>query len=590
YVDDFMDDLGITTIHHMILSSPGSDHYSGLRMVAQSSKYSVQNYYENEPWPSGEKTDYDAMITALNTKGAQLWRKVDTGSVLSGAGTDYGPGAWDPDVKFECVYALDVDPSADPEHLTSDNPWSMVLKLSNGSSTFLFGGDAYGNPSYGAYAQEQQIMNDTALRAKIENIGVFKMHHHGSTTSNWQNFVDAMKPKYSVMMDGGSSNFHPYAEILDRLKAAGSIIYRGDLDGTFLIKADDEGNYDVTRTMIYNTDETKNFPWTYLGYQTDDFNNNDDNYESPPLAVPSGLQVVSTTKYSTTLDWNFSTSPLLEGYYLYMSTYPGGDQGANVSGSRFHSGFNPGMTEQTGIYKRYNDIPISSHPYIVTGLAPDTFYYFRLSSLTTHYYERRYSSQISTKTLHLDAVNPGAITDLSARQGADHGEVILSWTSPHEDGSSGGAVTNSIIRYATYSTAGFGGDESAWWDSLLSSFTITDPLSPGEQEERTYFFDAGKTYHAALKSCDEYLNESSLSNIISFLSPDRNGPELLASSPVDGAFDFSSSSRIVLQFGELVDTDTVSSGVTLVEVRNSLNEISGEIAPLSGFERSGNSL
>src|SRR3989339_805431 len=115
-LDDFLDDLGVSTIHHMVVSSQGYDHYNGFDLVLAS--YTVLNYYENEPWAPGDKPSYDDLISALVSAGVSMHRDVDTGDMLSGPGADYGPG-WDPGVAVEAVYAKDALPVTGDD----DNEW-----------------------------------------------------------------------------------------------------------------------------------------------------------------------------------------------------------------------------------------------------------------------------------------------------------------------------------------------------------------------------------------------------------------------------------------------------------------------------------
>jgi len=80
------------TLHYMLLSSPGEDHYSGLDLAVQ--RYHVLNYYENVRWKAGWKASYDTFITHINTAGCNVYY-YEAGEWLSRTrhrqGTGLGP-------------------------------------------------------------------------------------------------------------------------------------------------------------------------------------------------------------------------------------------------------------------------------------------------------------------------------------------------------------------------------------------------------------------------------------------------------------------------------------------------------------------
>ena len=68
---------------------------------------------------------------------------------------------------------------------------------------------------------------------------VLKVGHHGSRSSSTQEFVDAVRPRYSVISCGKDNSYgHPHQEVLDVL--AGSTILRTDILGTIVMHSDGE--------------------------------------------------------------------------------------------------------------------------------------------------------------------------------------------------------------------------------------------------------------------------------------------------------------------------------------------------------------
>ncbi|MNI68375.1 ComEC family competence protein [compost metagenome] len=69
-------------------------------------------------------------------------------------------------------------------------------------------------------------------------VDVLKVGHHGSKTSTSKPFIDAIKPKYSIISVGKNNYGHPDSGILQRLKNVKSTVYRTDKQGTITVISD----------------------------------------------------------------------------------------------------------------------------------------------------------------------------------------------------------------------------------------------------------------------------------------------------------------------------------------------------------------
>ena len=70
---------------------------------------------------------------------------------------------------------------------------------------------------------------------------VFKLGHHGSSTSNQQKLLNAVDPDIAVCEVGYDNSYgHPHAETLERLLKMGVTLYRTDRDWTVVIGSDGE--------------------------------------------------------------------------------------------------------------------------------------------------------------------------------------------------------------------------------------------------------------------------------------------------------------------------------------------------------------
>jgi beta-lactamase superfamily II metal-dependent hydrolase len=376
-LQEFLDQkIGVGgTIDHMVLSHTHTDHYDGLAMVAR--RYRVFNYYENVRWGDGD--GYLAMINDLEDEGTSFF-SVTASNYLSGPLTNVGPG-WDPYVSARVLCARKTG------YMSDVNPWSLVIRIDCGGSSFLFGGDATSG-GYGDEETEEWILNGTTphsfsgAASALALTDIFKAHHHGSAGSNSTDFLDRMRPYYTVVPVGyDSDSGHPNEEALDRIWAANSIVYRNDLDGTVLIKCDDLGNYDIVRERAYVNESSTPGASGHL-------------VSSPP-AIPQNLRVTGHDHTSISLDWDDVAGA--SGYDIFRSETYNGDPGAG-----YHA--NPG-SDATGIYSKVNDSNVTSSQYIDADLTPGRIYFYRVSSKKVHTsggysvcYERRYSNQAGAAT------------------------------------------------------------------------------------------------------------------------------------------------------------------------------------------------
>ena len=102
------------------------------------------------------------------------------------------------------------------------NDLSLIIKITYGSTSFLFTGDA-------EWDEEHDL-----LEAGIDiSANVLKVAHHGSDSSTSYVFLREVAPTYAIISVSKESQYgHPHSETLSRLADAGVIVYRTDLQGT----------------------------------------------------------------------------------------------------------------------------------------------------------------------------------------------------------------------------------------------------------------------------------------------------------------------------------------------------------------------
>lgn len=104
------------------------------------------------------------------------------------------------------------------------NDWSAVLKLSYGSTSMLFTGDA------SAWVLEG---------LDVGHVDVLKVAHHGSDTGTTPALLGQLSPSTAVIEVGAGNTYgHPTQETLGELAAAGTRVWRTDQDGSVYAVSD----------------------------------------------------------------------------------------------------------------------------------------------------------------------------------------------------------------------------------------------------------------------------------------------------------------------------------------------------------------
>lgn len=103
---------------------------------------------------------------------------------------------------------------------TIENNDSLIVYTIISNYKLLFMGDA-------TYLEEKILLEDFNIR----DIDILKVGHHGSKTSSSKEFIEKLKPTYSIISVGENNMYgHPNKEVLKNLNA--SKILRTDLSGT----------------------------------------------------------------------------------------------------------------------------------------------------------------------------------------------------------------------------------------------------------------------------------------------------------------------------------------------------------------------
>lgn len=129
---------------------------------------------------------------------------------------------------YSCIKELNIDNNKlyflQTKEYDNENDNSNVIYTELNGYKFMFMGDA-------STTTEKEIMN----KYNLPDVDVLKVGHHGSKTSSSIEFIDEIKPKYSIISIGKKNRYgHPNKEVLDVL--SNSKIYRTDEDGSIMFK------------------------------------------------------------------------------------------------------------------------------------------------------------------------------------------------------------------------------------------------------------------------------------------------------------------------------------------------------------------
>lgn len=200
------------TIDLVILTHPHDDHVGGLIGVLE--RYSV------------ERILYTGVIHTSPTylKWLELIRDKDISlTIIDHPQTiTLGEG-----LELQIFYPLTSFSGESVEEL---NNTSIVTKLNYGQNSFLFTGDA-----------EEEV--EAILIKQNFNLEpqVLQAGHHGSITSNTEEFAEEIKPDFVVMSLGKDNQFgHPSGRVVKRFERMGVKILRTDELGTIKFSSNGE--------------------------------------------------------------------------------------------------------------------------------------------------------------------------------------------------------------------------------------------------------------------------------------------------------------------------------------------------------------
>lgn len=192
---------GVEKLDYVIGTHPDADHIGGLDVILY--KFDCDTILMPE-YGKDTKT-YDDVIQTMKYKGYS--------SISPAAGDTYTLGS----AAFTVV-------APNGTYGENANDYSIGILLQHGENRFLFTGDAE------ADSEADMLENGIDLSADV-----YKAAHHGSSTANTEEFLEAVAPRYAVISCGTDNSYgHPHEEVLERFRKKGIQVFRTDEQGTIL--------------------------------------------------------------------------------------------------------------------------------------------------------------------------------------------------------------------------------------------------------------------------------------------------------------------------------------------------------------------
>ena len=203
------------TIDLIILTHPEHDHLAGLIEVLK--RYKVENIL----WTGvlRDTAEYKEWVKLIKDEGAKI--------KIAQASQRINLSTYEVNRYIDILYPFE---NLEGQELENSNNTSIVAKLIFGENSFLFTGDAYKS------VEKKLVDKETDLASDVLKVG-----HHGSKTSNSEEFIEKVSPEIAVISVGKDNPYHhPHQETLDTLEKYGIKILRTDLNSDIKILCDSQ--------------------------------------------------------------------------------------------------------------------------------------------------------------------------------------------------------------------------------------------------------------------------------------------------------------------------------------------------------------
>jgi competence protein ComEC len=221
-VVDYLKEVGIDSLEYVVASHPHSDHIGGLDDVIYAFPVDTVIMPELEEFNTPTTRVYEDLLTAIYDNDIPAELIDGERSYIFGLGDN-----------------INVEVLGPVEQVEDLNDMSIILRANTYDTKFMILGDAEKQELASVYESplnKTLSVNESSFYADVVALG-----HHGSSTSIYKPFLNAVDADVAVISCGKDNSYgHPHKEALDYIEKNAMTCLRTDESGdiVFMVTAD----------------------------------------------------------------------------------------------------------------------------------------------------------------------------------------------------------------------------------------------------------------------------------------------------------------------------------------------------------------